>query len=698
MAIFVSLVGFQPSAVAIAVATWSHYRGAPSQMIFLATPQTKSVANRLQTWRADLPSEIISIGGSPAAISSELQQLLEKLKGEPLVFLGDPGPNFLIASVARQLPRNTIFLHADSHALHICQRQGDNEQWDSSPLVDLGFDSLLALYELQWKTDRQAAFPVLDACLRRANISVPSRVHRRVTFKNIEHPPFALTFESRGQLFGLFEIVESDYLQKTREIFASEFSFNGLRPRIGVLSPNPYVLERVHSAGHLAINSQAMGLRRLRQWVNGDVPPPGHASTAAKEDATAKIQAAQGKPMKWQPFRLLHHTMNTKIQPYEGKPRKAPNNLDLVVCLGLDPSATLVSLATHKPKQAWVFYDAQNPTIVENAHRLRQSAKFLPVERVEFLPTDHLGKGITSTLTSLMRSGRSYRVDVTPGTKAQGCALARWTDGELWSQHTQTSEATPLVAAKLPVRLTAPSLEVCTIMNGGRLKDGGDLAKELSVAERQFLRIFVRFLAHWLDEHPSSQWRLNQMIDRRCPHGSAVVTHQDSRWATLTVKFAEEVVEGVFPASGGKWLEQVMLNALTDAGANEVRVGVEWAWSEEIQQRLTAAGKSGHRSEIDAIARFGHRYLAVSCKVGKDVSLLRAAQREIEAESRLGLGRFCVPALVCPWVDPSMRTHEERGRLRRDAVLLDLKTIAEPETFKRTLDTIFKSRSTFVES
>jgi hypothetical protein len=45
-----------------------------------------------------------------------------------------------------------------------------------------------------------------------------------------------------------------------------------------------------------------------------------------------------------------------------------------------------------------------------------------------------------------------------------------------------------------------------------------------------------------------------------------------------------------------------------------------------------------------------------------------------------------------------MRTHEERGRLRRDAVLLDLKTIAEPETFKRTLDTIFKSRSTFVES
>lgn len=126
--IFLSLVGRQPAAIATALETWVKHEAPPREIHLLATPQTEAFATRLEAFASSLPQlsesrcriERISPGLTEDDALPPPHEHCRTLAGERVVFYADPGLNFHVAAVARTLPPETIFLHADSEKLYRC--------------------------------------------------------------------------------------------------------------------------------------------------------------------------------------------------------------------------------------------------------------------------------------------------------------------------------------------------------------------------------------------------------------------------------------------------------------------------------------------------------------------------------------------------------------------------------------------------
>ena len=153
----------------------------------------------------------------------------------------------------------------------------------------------------------------------------------------------------------------------------------------------------------------------------------------------------------------------------------------------------------------------------------------------------------------------------------------------------------------------------------------------------------------------------------------------------FTVSFHGKSGEGHLDG-GGKWLEQVAAGAFLAAGAEEVLIGVEWAWPAGREPKGIA---NSYKDEADVIARFGPTIFAISCKAGKSESLAVAA-REVEAKAFRLVTRFAIPILVRPQFQPE----DVRGRLllKQGAVYLGLRELFSDE-LPATLSTIRQARS-----
>ncbi|MFP4350975.1 MAG: hypothetical protein ACLFQY_22015 [Desulfococcaceae bacterium] len=100
----------------------------------------------------------------------------------------------------------------------------------------------------------------------------------------------------------------------------------------------------------------------------------------------------------------------------------------------------------------------------------------------------------------------------------------------------------------------------------------------------------------------------------------------------------------------GAWAERLIGYALLKCGADEVQVRMRTRWSEAMEAELEKRGISSktHRTDMDAVARFGADYFLVESKaMGTEVegNLPEDIALRTEAVSRL-FGRFGVP-LVC---------------------------------------------------
>ena len=63
--------------------------------------------------------------------------------------------------------------------------------------------------------------------------------------------------------------------------------------------------------------------------------------------------------------------------------------------MGADPTATLNSIWTHRPRQLVLLYDRETPAIVEKVNRLIECAASVPAGEISLLPSDHLKRYVS---------------------------------------------------------------------------------------------------------------------------------------------------------------------------------------------------------------------------------------------------------------------------------------------------------------
>lgn len=677
MTLFVSLVGLQPSAVAVALTTWIRISGCPGQILLLSTAGVRRFAERVREWagrRHGRECEIVDISGALerrgqlAPAQEVVRDRVGRLQSEDrVVFCGDPGPKSFVVAMARELPETVTVLHSDDSYLHICDASRGGVQWKAVPLQDLGLDDLLRLYGLEMEQTRGISPPLprpVAQALRGHVDAVRARIHCPVVLRGVEVPAIDVAYEARGRLYALFVLPREEHLQRVRDIERVQLALQGLRPRIAVWSHNDAALGHISAAGHLAVRAGSEGgLRRLREWIQAAAPPPGHE---------VMEELAGG----------------CRLPPSSGG-SKDPGGPRLVVCLGSDPSATLVSLATHRPSHAFILYDQDTPVVVERARRLRANLGGLPIGRVEFVPTDLLGRGIPEWLSDAGQASlENARIDITPGSKAQACALARVKGVELWTLQGHAGSAVPLIGSEGAIPLSGPDLLTAARVTGGALASSGRDMGSLSPQRSAFLALLAEFLACFVAERRRAEWHFHRLENRTCSHGSMSIAREGRAVGRVEVTHKGRSCEGEVGRDDGFWLKELVANAILRAGADEVRTGIRWAWPKDVLAHLRRLGyRRPHRSEIDVVGRFGHRVLCISCKTGPNVSL-RAARREVEAVALGGFGRMAVSIVVRPMVElaPVEKSPE--------ASVLAVADLVVPSGLRSKLHTIFESRST----
>jgi len=237
----------------------------------------------------------------------------------------------------------------------------------------LGFDTLLALYGLRAGESPTGLHPLLEQALAKLKIRVPDDIRRSVVFPELPGhaslPPLELACEARGRLYGVCVAAGEQILQRIGEIERLALSLENLNPRISVYCPSVYCPSSLQRRRLRGAGLEALSDRTLRGWVQlRTAPPPGHAldcETLAPAGPAALIQGGGG----------------------DGEP--------LLVWMGADPTATLNSIWTHRPRQLVLLYDRQTPVIVEKVNRLIECAASVPAGEISLLPSDDLGRYVS---------------------------------------------------------------------------------------------------------------------------------------------------------------------------------------------------------------------------------------------------------------------------------------------------------------
>lgn len=676
MALFLSFVGNQPSAVAVAYKTWRWQERADGhQVVLLSTPQTEEAADRLRRWIRDVSHadcHIIRIAPGtshhtalPTAMQAVRDLLAQDTGGTEVVYLADPGLKSSVAMVARELPDHATILHADADQLHACRMEAAGEQWQAFPLQDLGTKALLDLYGLRRERTDRTLPDLLTRCLSGQGMTLPDSLIRNLRFSGKSSvPTLHLAYEARGQLFGVVVIVGSgadERLQSVRDIRRMSVELQGLRPRLTIISEVKRILARARTYGIAAIEGQTGA--GLQEWLARQAPPPGRAVSRAERPTSAVATAftragAQGDPD-------VYGTGG------EGSP--------LVVCLGTDPSSTLLAICTHRPQVCHVLYDRETPDVVLLTDRLKVVADRLPIGRLVVAPTDLMGRGVRERLSEMAGNEKALAVNITPGTKAQGRALAQMRGTELWSLNTRMGEAQCLTD---PTRRGIPMAAPPVLLQAQVV--GGDLLSE-GVAETdpgEFWTLTLRLLAAYARETPPNRSFALDSIEWK--HGA--IRRQGGQYEA---QFGKQRARGNFRnVEGGFWLEEVVAKAFVLAASDEVRTGIRWNWPHGLRA-ITEDGPT-FKDDLDIAVRIGFRYFGVSCK-SSDRTLDKNI-REAEAVAGACLGRFTIPVLAIPRLSDEAVTTSLLAK--NGAILLNMDTLADSDRLREYLNRAVDSRRT----
>lgn len=601
---FLSLVGLSPGAVALPPAgVLERNPGCLSRGFLLETQAIAKtgIGRRLQVWARDalhVDCELVSVPDDPTHLRGSLTDLLRARGVDgPVVCNASAGTNAHDLALAAAVHPESTFLYSSFRGGLCSARYSPAELMEFSSPPDLGLDTLLSLWG---QAERWSSTAEVPAATRRTlgwkdlvplikarvvwdlDLALEGRSHR-----------LDAAYEARGELHGLFLRPRSDWahlkavtVERRIGALRRRLAETGLRFRPVVVTDWPLVAERFRESGMYEVIPLRTppGRLSLGRWLSPGHTPAGQAETPPGDPHLGSITS-------------------TTAATGSGSGR-------LAVCLGNDPSSTLVAIATHAPAEAWICYTPEVEVV-----RARLEAQLigtpgnLPLQRVHWVRTDVYGRGIRKALAGAWSQAPGV-VNVSPGTKGQTLALAGVPHASVWSLRAHAQDAICLDDGTT-ARLAGPPLEVQARVAGGRIN-----LPEFRWDQAQFAAYsgFYRTLADELRAQGGKWGRIRTAL--------AKVSMSPPRWTTWPNSVLFELAAGF---------------RLRQAGADEVMVGVEWR---------TDTGQP--RDELDVIARFGARFVALECKamVISAPTRLGELSAEHSARTRACLGRFALPVLV----------------------------------------------------
>lgn len=693
MDLILSNVGFQPTAVAVTVASWLAHAGADpgqSHLVLMHSAGTAGAALSLADWaRASAgigsietvqTAEAITDSAGMPAPGTVVRERCERYPEHRRVYCGDAGLNVQTVSAQRGLPTPFVRLHASDSLLEIGTTADPGDPvWTQAPLVDLGLDALLRLTDTQIphrQYDDTADHAQLPKAIREAldGIAPGSRLDLR-WFQpgdlGLTYAMAVLGYERRGRLHLLVCLRNprpgDRPVPVADEVGQLSRRYRMLRPELLVTS----VVEEV--IGHLQAEHRTAAERpdhpsAVGQWLSGSPRSPGRERTAAVPPPGASIDG------------FCHPNPPAEL-----------TDITLILCLGNDPAPTLISICTHRPRRLVLIYDAATPRIVELAARLRRLLPGLPVARAHFVASDRLGAGIVSGYRLSPPEFRTHvRLDMTPGTKAQACEMARLMDADLWCLQGAKGIASRLSGAGETPLAGAPLLVWAQAVGGELVPDAPpDCRLGTDPGRGAFLHALHHALLPTLRE-AQGPIDLNRLLHRlNLDPASPVCRSGDC----ISIDGPPEH-RGTFNTIGGLF-EELVGHALLALEPDELCASIKWRWNEIIEASLLRRHAEPHRRELDLALRLGHRMAVCSCKSTDEGHTSSAdAAREIENLAAGTFGRLTLPVLIRTRIDPDRK----RESIARGALLLDLLDLAEPATLRDTFNRAFAARSTLGNS
>lgn len=373
-----------------------------------------------------------------------------------------------------------------------------------------------------------------------------------------------------------------------------------------------------------------------------------------KSNAEGKITIGDVQGWKGNP-QILREELATAFVPIVMKPaqpialkKRNPLSVEadtLILVMGKDPSATLLSIATHKPKHVIICH-TQDKSTLEQATRLRELKESFGLESVRLLPCDYDGAIIPRCLAAPEEPAKVH-VNVTAGTKGQGAYLMQWALEHgccAWAVQQATKEAVCLAAGlgdglgatlpSIPLH-TADSMLLFAVQ--GKDIDNDDVAlgenKTLNLALLSFLHASLG------TERQDLVFSTSVKVD-----DTVLWPQSKSSWELIL----PDKTKHQFSKDGGEWLELLAAQAFCDAGAHCVHARVRENRSAQRAQKIRA--KHGDDAptflkDMDVVGSYGGNFFLVSCKSSMDEHAdMASAIAEARAMAK-AIDRFTLPLL-----------------------------------------------------
>lgn len=339
----------------------------------------------------------------------------------------------------------------------------------------------------------------------------------------------------------------------------------------------------------------------------------------------------------------------------------------MIVALGNDPSATLLAICSHRPRQVLLCYDRKTDFVRALAGRFVEKAKDLPFNTLSLVPSDHLGNSLKKSLPQWIGDSgeRHWYANTSPGTKAQAWSLASIAGVEVCTLNTSTSKVESIDGKGL-FDFSPPSILMQAFICGGpldqrRLKTMNEL-RRLALPYREFLRVMAQVVVHLAERKQFGGVSLMALKGRK---GEFIVDYEVRGDTTeVTVRKDGKLYSGKLPGqpNEGFWLEPIVAYALYEAGKDLVSdLAFPLSWHELRREEYRGPFP---RTELDAALRWRNSFLAVSCKANfPDEEHYWSARDEVVGVARTNLGRFCLPILVGPVPFQGRSVSDVSGRL-----------------------------------
>ncbi len=658
--IYIGMVGFQPAAVAVSVKTLCRNSYPPEEIVLLHTGTlggTLSQARRLEIffqsaqgkekgWLPD--STRITLRQYDFFKLEEVVRALEELHkaGKVIWYDCTAGPNYQQARVAmltRDLAGITILYSEEKMTCRV--GGGREDKWKSE---NIGLEALLALHGLE----RKGGYIRKKESLRQ------------------RFGPFDRLYEQRGRLYGIYgrEVQGPEMARKITSDIHDRAFWDGLRPRILLETTDPTVFYRlqgdlmdaVYTGQKFGPSKAARMRQRKKNWQQEKPSAPGSVPQA-KDDPGPLVKG-----------------------PFPGGGGSDP---PLLVCMGNDPSATLVALCSHRPKKAVVLYDGSTLVVREMVQRLLDHAQGLPVGELMPKKIDLGGKLNFKAVQDLLPGEDSIDANISPGSKAQAWSLSRLPQSpiRLWSIDNRRQMVPSLTTpGQSLAKALPPSLLQAGIV-GGELQDNGR-AFLPSDDQQQVLHALVTACAEKC--RAGSPRLVPAALGCTQVCGGTLYTKYVSTKKLWRVDFKRKGKKFrlEFPGHRGKtqgfWFENVVAAALGRAGLTDIILGVKWRHTHKNED-------SNHfRTELDIIGKWKNTFTAISVKsyaLEKDSFVIH--HQAIISEAMKRMGRFCLPVLIRPFGGTSRSCPE--ALLEIDARFLD-----DSDKLEEMLDNFLKKKQT----